>query len=153
MRTIGRVLLVTAACAAAAAHAGATRVITPLPAYPPAVDVYDQNGNSLTPRRAPQLEFATLSLHEQPAFRPTDERHAACELSAMVPEDFEARLLEVRLELIRLWSTPSDPAVGERVLDLALHLDGTWGRKWSPIADPVERLAKLMTLLSQRGCE
>lgn len=96
VKAICRAFVMTAVWATVAAQAATTRVITPLPVYPPAVEVIDRHGNSLTPRIKPRLEFATLLLHEQPSFRPIDERQAACELSAMVPDDFEARLLDSR---------------------------------------------------------
>lgn len=142
-----------AVCAAVPACAASPRVSTPLPVYPASPDVYGQHGNSLTPVKQPRLEFATLSLSARPTFKPTNETEAACELSEMMPDTFEARLLKVREEYAQQFTTPSDSAIAERLFDLAIHLDEIWGRGWSTDPDPVRRLSGLLAILGEGVCK
>jgi hypothetical protein len=99
------------------------------------------------------LEFSTLVLTPRDEFTPFSSQQAACELALILPDDFERRLVASRDELSQFADAPSDPAVSERILDLAIYLDELWGSEWSSDPDPMSRLAKVVNAIPLTDCE
>jgi hypothetical protein len=104
-----------------------------LPVFPPGIVVMDGNGNVLNPHAMPVLEFKELTLMlkvEPDSFSGYEVSKTICEaifdVETMLPPRFYNSLIKNYSELKSAGEIVSDPAVNERVIDLALFLGEIW---------------------------
>ena len=109
------------------------RDVVLLPVYPLSVEIKASSGQHLVKRIEPNLEFKNLSIFivkdsNSPTgyLIPKDLQAAALELREMLPKEFYVRLVSQYKQLLQFGVIREDPAVCERVEDLAYFLQYIW---------------------------
>lgn len=103
-----------------------------LPVYQPRIQVLDEDGKPLAPLVLPSLEFRDLKIgvphlaDTKELWQPKSFIEAASVLSCMLPIDFYQRLLYGIDEFMVNGEILDDPALTERVLDVAMYLAKIW---------------------------
>ena len=127
-----------------------------LPIYPPRIQVFGAHENDLTPQIDPSGEFSDLKLRvayvgEGTAWVPESMEEAAFALREMLPADYYERLLAGYSSEWRRLMMSDDPAVNERVGDVARYLKQRWGTSWSGKRDEFEVLVDILDYLTIKG--
>lgn len=103
-----------------------------VPVYPPSIQVMDKSGRELGPTAQPRLEFRSLKVSVPfvaktgDIWRPQDLHEAATMLACVLPKKFYKRLLNGYTEYELTGEISSDPAVSERVGDVAKFITEIW---------------------------
>ena len=141
------------------AASAAAREEVRLPVYPLRIEILNSVGEPLLTRSPPSLAFKELTLsvlvdEASPSGYavPTTLVSAADQLRDMLPADYLERLLTGIDHLQEFGAVLDDPAVDERVMDLALFLQEIWGlserdhplARSLPAIDPGERLVLIL---------
>jgi len=106
--------------------------VAAVPIFPPRIQFSDARGKPLTPVISPSLEFRDLKFsvpyqaNTQDLWQPRTISDAASILRCMLPEDFYHRLKAGIDEFMANGEISDDPAVTERVGDVAKYLAELW---------------------------
>lgn len=119
-----------------------------LPYYPAMGEVTDRHGKVLNEVKPSSLEFSRIILSTSPSYSPGSEQDAACELKRMLPSSLYVRLLASRQAIADLSIQRSDPAVADRLYDIATYIGESWGDEWTEQRDWIRRLERLIDLSS-----
>lgn len=121
--------------------------IIELPRYPPDIIVYRADGTRMLSKRAETEDNARsfpVKLMVNPRFRPKNERDAACELRAMLPNEYRVLVAKNRDEFRATGMMSNHRSEGRRLYDLAIYLERSWGDDWGSERDRVARVIDLL---------
>ena len=117
-----------------------------LPYYPAMGEVTDRHGKVINEVNPSGLEFSRVLLSIHPSYSPGSEQDAACELKRMLPASLYVRLYSSRQAITDLSIYGKDPAVADRLYDLATYIGESWGDEWTEQRDWIRRLERLIYL-------